>query len=392
MHSSNPLTSNPSHEEDVDGIQIDFWKMLVFFIKHYKRLILGAGLGLILGLLAWFFLGAYKLQVIVPNQWGEILSIRALEIGWSSLAREIAAEPSLSPDEASFYKTASNLLWWERVLKPNYAVTKSDLKDLVSPPEVKGIPIINFEVSLVGKNIKLAEQEILQTVTFMRNASSYISVRSIVVGYEGENLTETAAVEKDLHAIQLGSKSAKRRLVNLEELQKRFPGNNLATNQVVDPKESGAKYLPISTQIIAATSDIFAAQENIEELQTRFEQIQLLTEFLNQAKPLISKERDGIELARQLLAIEDQLRKTISKDNFSQLVVLDRIRLDLSKIQAQFIKSMDQPITPTVQRASSWVAASIGGLFGGLFIALIICIGSQYWPALKVRLEPAKST
>jgi hypothetical protein len=386
------MASDSTQNQDSDNIQIDLWKMLDFFIKHYRRLILGAGLGLILGLLAWFFLGAYKAQVIVPNQWGEISSVRALEIGWSSLAREIAAEPSLSPEEASFYKTASNLLWWEKTLKPNYAVTKSDLKDLVGPPEIKGAPIINFEVSLLGKNIKLTEQEILQTVTFMLNGSSYMSVRSIVFGYETENLIAAAAVEKDLHAAQLGSKSANRRLVNLEELQKRFPGNSLATNQVVDLKDSGAKYLPISTQIIAAKSDIFATQESIQQLQTRFEQIQLLAQFTSLAKTLVPKVRNGLELAEQLLAIEAQLRKTIPKDNLSQLVVLDRIRLDLIKIQAQFMKSMDQPITPTVQKASSWVAGSIGGLFGGLFIALIICIGSHYWPALKVRLESAKTT
>ena len=127
-------------------------------------------------------------------------------------------------------------------------------------------------------------------------------------------------------------------------------------------------------------------------MQTRFEQIQLLAEFLNQAKPLISKERDGVELAGQLLAIEAQLRKTISKDNFSQLAVLDRVRLDLLRIKVQFMQRIDLPITPRILRASSWVAMSIGGLLGGLFIALLICISLQYWPTFKVRLNSAKST
>jgi hypothetical protein len=391
MNSPNPLTSMPSHEEDSDSIQIDLWKIIDFFIQQYRRLILGAGLGLILGLVGWLFLGAYKAEVIVPNQWGEVISVRALEISWASLAREIAAEPGLSLEEASFYKSMSSMSFWEKVLKPSYAVTKSDLKDLVLSPEIKGAPIINFEISLNGKDTKLAEKQLLQIVQFMRNSSSYLAVQNIITSYENENFLGVATIEKDLNAARLQLISDNRRLVNLEELQKRFPGNSLVTNQVVDLKESGAKYLPISTQIIAAKSDIFSLQERIQQLQTRFEQAQLLTQFVSQAKPLVSKERNGVQLAEQLLAIEAQMRKTTSMDSVSQLVVLDRIRLDLLKIQVQFLSRVDQPLIPIVQRSSSWIAASVGGLFGGFFIALLISLGLQYWLAYKVRLQSAKS-
>lgn len=391
MNSPNPLTSMPSHEEDSDSIQIDLWKIINFLIQQYRRLILGAGLGLILGLVGWLFLGAYKAEVIVPNQWGEVISVRTLKTGWALLARDIASEPGLSPEEASFYKSMSSMSSWEKILKPNYAVTKSDLKDLVLSPGIKGSPIVNFEISLNGKDVKLAEKKLLKTVQFMLNSSSFLAVQNIIASYETENFLGVATIEKDLNAAQLQLIFDNRRLVNLEELQKRFSGNSLATNQVVDLKESGAKYLPISTQIIAAKSDIFSLQERIQQLQIRFEQGQLLAQFISQARPLISKERNGIQLAEQLLAIEVQMRKTTSMDSVSQLVVLDRIRLDLLKIQVQFLNRVDQPLIPIVQRSSSWIAASVGGLFSGFFIALLISLGLQYWPAFKVRLQSAKS-
>jgi hypothetical protein len=393
MNSQNPLSPALSREEDSDSIQIDLWKIVDFFIQQYLFLGLGASIGLFLGLLAWFSLSTYKVEVIVPNQWGEIVNLRTLEASWTSVAREISVESGLSSEDQSFYTTLSSTAWWKKTIRPNYALTKADLKDLVGFQEVKGVTIINLELSWSGKNSDWIEKQLLKTVEFMRFASSYTAIRNIITKYETEIFTASAVIEKDLHVAQLGLVFANRRLSNLEDLQKRFPGNSLVVNQMLDLKESGAKYLPISNQIIAAKSDIFATQESIKQLQTRLEQAQLLSQFVSQARPLmIAKERNGIKLAEQLLAIEAQLRATIAPDHLSQLVALDRIRVDLINVQTQFKNMGDQPLLPVIQRNSSWVVASAGGLLGGFFIALIICLGLQYWPALKVRLHSAKNS
>lgn len=394
MTSLNPLnqsSANSIHDEQSGLIEIDLWRIMDFFAQQYKRLVLGASIGLILSLIGWFGFGAYKAEVIVPNQWGEIANIRALEASWASLASEIVSDPKLSSEERALYRALSSAGWWNQAVKVNYALTKADLKDMVNTAEIKSASILNLEVRWTGKNSHLIEQQLLQTVNFMRYASAYMTLRNTITGYEAQNFTAIAEIEKSLHDAQLGLIFANRRLSNLEELQKRFPGNALAANQVVDPKESGAKYLPISTQIIAAKSDIFATQESIKQLQTRLEQTQLLAQFVGQAKPLIPKERNGIKLAEQLLAIEAQLRTTIAADNLSLLVVLDRIRLDLTNIQAQYVVKVDHPLIPVVVRNTSWVAASVLGLFGGFLIALIICIGVQYWPLAKERLQSAKA-
>lgn len=307
-----------------------------FLMRQYKRLFLGASIGLILGLMGCYGFVGYKAVVDVPNQWGDVASIRSLEAGWPSLVLEMANDPNLNSQEQSFYETLSSALWWNKAVRANYAVTKAGLKDLVGTSEIKGEPILGLAVTWAGKNAALIKQELLQAVGFIRFASVYLSVRNSAINYEAESFSATAAIEKKLHEARLELIFANRRLSNLEELQKRFPENTLVANQVVDLKESGAKYLPISTQIITAKSDIFATQERIKQLQPCFEQTQLLAQFVGQAKRLLLKERNGFKLTEQLLAIEAQMRTSIASENLSLLVVLDRIRMDRINIQVQY--------------------------------------------------------
>lgn len=99
------------------------------------------------------------------------------------------------------------------------------------------------------------------------------------------------------------------RVKYLEELLKRFPGNAGLNQQVIDIKDADAKYLPITTQIIAVNNDINRNKEQLMRLNDRLNQLFLIKLFLVEALPLAATELDGILLSKSLLSIEEKLRK-----------------------------------------------------------------------------------
>ena len=377
-----PSNSSCDGDEQID-MHIYFWRIAYFFLRTWKRLALGGLIGLIGSLLVWFALGNYKAELTIPNRWGDIATMRALENTWTGIAEQIVMEDKLLPEEVTFYKTLSNISWWRKNLIPLYAITKAELKDLPGTVEIKGP--MNLKLSWVGKDKSDVEKNVLKVAVFMRSASSYAGVRNLLNGYESENFSAVGIIEKDINTTELNLYYANRRLAHLEELQKRFPGNALQANQVVDPKDTGAKYLPITTQLIAAKNDIYSAQEALKQKRDRLMQTQILIEFCEKAVPLLSQDRDGIRLATQLLGIEAQLRQKVAPDNLNVTLVLDRVRIELTDIQSQYMLKTEAPLYPSVSNASGMTSAALGGLLGGMFVALLFCLCMQYWPAIKAH-------
>lgn len=379
-----PSNSSSDSDEQID-MQICLWKIADFFLSTWKRLALGGFIGLIGSLLVWFALGNYKAELTIPNRWGDIATMRALENTWTGVAEQIVMEDKLLPEEVTFYKTISNLKWWNKNLTPGYAITKAELKELAGSVEIKGPPIMNLKLSWVGKDKRNVEKNVVKAAEFMRTASSYEGVRKLLNDYESEIFSAPDTIKKEINSTELNLEYANRRLASLEELQKRFSGNTFQASQVVDPKDAGAKYLPISTQLIAAKTDIFSAQDTLKKLSNRLAQTRVLNEFFEKAMPLLSQERDGVRLATQLLGIEVQLRQKVTPNDLGTLLVLDRVRVDLINIQSQYMPKVEAPLYPSVSRASSMNSVALSGLLGGMFVALLFCLYLQYWPAIKAH-------
>lgn len=173
------------------------------------------------------------------------------------------------------------------------------------------------------------------------------------------------------------------RAKSLEELYKRYPNNSSAGQQVVDPKESAAKYLSITTQIIAANNDINQSKELLKRLEDRLVQLALTKSFLDEALPKIETTFDGLVLDKELLAIEAMLRTKIGKDDPKQQEILDQIRSQLLMIQARFTKGLEANTAPTSSGKKGVVKSTAGGLAGGFFLALLLILGQRVWSSLK---------
>lgn len=172
------------------------------------------------------------------------------------------------------------------------------------------------------------------------------------------------------------------RAKSLEDLHKRFPGGNSVGNQVVDPKDSGAKYLPISTQIIAVNNDINQSKENLQRLRDRLMQIALIKTFLDEAIPLAEKSFDGLSLDDGLLQIEQKLRTKLAKEDVRGQEILDQLHAQLLQVQARFTKGLESNTAPTSKKLGM-IKATAGSCAAAFFLTLIGLLGMRYWVNIK---------
>jgi hypothetical protein len=204
----------------------------------------------------------------------------------------------------------------------------------------------------------------------------------VLNAYEGEAIGTAADIQNQITATEIEQTYLKERVKSLDDLHKRFPGNTGANQQVVDPKDSGAKYLPITTQIIAVNNDINQNKESLIRLNDRLNQITLMKQFLVEALPLADTELDGILLSKSLLSIQDKLRKGLPATDIKNRQALDQLRSQLLTIEARFTKGLESN-TPPVTKKTGMLKATAGGLAGAGFLMLVILLGRKVLGNLK---------
>ena len=169
-------------------------------------------------------------------------------------------------------------------------------------------------------------------------------------------------------------------LNQLEDLRKRFPDSSAAGQLLLDPKESGAKYLPLTTQIIATKQEINQSRENIERLNRRLIQLGLIEQFLVEAKASASQTFNGLSLITNLLSIEKKLRTTLPTNSPSSVEILDQLRAQFLQIQGRFSGGLE-PI-PTI-KSTGLIKAILAGSITGFLLTLFWLLGRQSWLTAK---------
>jgi len=151
---------------------------------------------------------------------------------------------------------------------------------------------------------------------------------------------------------------------------------------VVDPKDSGAKYLPLATQIVAVNNDINGSKEVLARLQKRLEQIGLIKAFIDQAIPLQDQTFDGLALDDQLLVIEGSLRSKLGKGDANGQELLDQLHSQLLAIQVRFTKGLEANTAPTASK-KGMIKSTAGGLVAAFFLMLLALLGQRVWVSIK---------
>jgi hypothetical protein len=176
-------------------------------------------------------------------------------------------------------------------------------------------------------------------------------------------------------------------------LRTRFPGNVVVgSQQVVDLKDSNAKYMPISTQIVAVQSDINAAQEDLARMRDKLAQSALLRAFVAKAQEETGKLHNGFALIDQLLKIVDGLRTAASQDDENAQLVLNTLQADLVKARTFYTKGLEIRLAPSVT-PPALALPLVGGLLLGGFAMLVFLLLRNALKALRAKqaLAPAQA-
>ncbi|MBU3607784.1 hypothetical protein [Polynucleobacter nymphae] len=366
--------------------EISLIDIVNFVQESWKKLLAASIVGAVLGLTGWFFLGSYQAEYVLFNiNSVDLISWKNLQKSLPNLAAQVVEENKIPQDQAAVYKTMAQEQWWQKNVAPAYALSKADTKDLgaISKDlDAASTTILSLTITAAGSSKEKAIDNVRNASQFLRSGGAYLQLHSLLNGYESQTISEVANLQQKITTTQIEMGYQQERAKSLEDLHKRFPGGVNVNGQVVDPKDSGAKYMPISTQIIAVNNDINASKESLARLSKRLEQIAIIKTFIDQAIPLQDQTFDGLALNEQLLAIESALRSKLAKGDSNGQALLDQLRAQLLSIQVRFTKGLEANTAPVATK-KGMIKTTAGGLAAAFFLMLLALLGQQLWIKIK---------
>ena len=379
--------------------EISFVDIVNFLVESWKKLATAGVIGAFLGLSGWLLLGSYQADYVLLNNVNtntntntntniyalDLVSWKTIQKSLPNLAAQIEDEGKAPEGQARLYRSLSDEQWWQKNVSPSYAISKADTKDLATISkdlDLASTTILSLTLKAEGPTKEKSVENVRAVANFLRTGSAYLQIRNILNGYESETISTAADLQKRITSTEIEMGFQVQRAKSLEDLHKRFPGGNNNSNQVVDPKDSGAKYLPLATQIIAVNNDINQSKETLQRLRDRLAQIGLMKIFVDQAIPLAEKTYNGLVLDAQLLELEGVMRANLSKEDIKQQEALDQLRGQLLSVQARFTKGLEGNTAPTAIKRGM-IKSTAGGLAGTFLLILLVLLGQRLWTNIK---------
>ena len=385
------VAEQPSNEED----GINFGQVIDFVGAEWKRLAIGAAAGLVLGAGGWAVLSNYKAEQVLVNNiraGGEgaisFLSWRGLQQNLPLLASQLVEQKKVRPEDESQYRAMTSAQWWAKNVKPTYSLTKGDTKDFASLSkdlQDGATTILNLVVTANGSSKEAAIEHVTTATQFIKQGSAYLSVKNLIANWDSQKLNTEAALQKKITDTDVDLKFLRQRAANLEAMRQKFPQNvTVSTQQVVDLKDSSAKYMPISTQLVAVNTEINNASESLERMRNELAQTKVMSEFLKQAKPVVDASTDGLALIEKLLEISQGLRAGAGAADVNAIQVLNNINAELVGVRTSFQRSLEADLLPQTSRSGPLQPVA-GGLVGGFVVTLLYALGRRAYGAYKAR-------
>jgi len=352
-------TSEEISIEDITKfIKEEFWKISISGL-----------LGIVLSLIFCFLTAQYQAKLIYTNYSG--IDIPKLKTLQASLPK-LYEETEKSNSQNAFLKSEK---LWETSVKPNILIKKADGKDLldVSALTKASNSIPTIEIVGYGTSKPKAIQNAETISIFFINGSSYLQLRDLIRNYDLRSIAVVSNAQKKVSALEIESVYLEKRIKNLNSLKNQFPNAINAGSQVVDAKDSGAKYLPISTQIIAATTDLNGIQEQLARLKDEESQVKVYSSFADSGKKLLTETFDSKQLIDKLLIVIEGIQKSIPPSNTIQINAAESIKVDLKSIQTDNLYGLRQigEIDVSYPKYVKYLGI---GLFAGLMCGLIFSV------------------
>ena len=382
--------SYPENEAEISLLDI-----VNFLQASWKKLILASVVGAVLGLGGWFVLGSYSAEYVLLNNNNnnnsyalDLVSWKMLQKSLPNLADQMIEENKAPENQASLFRAMSSDAWWQKNAVPSYALSKADTKDLAGISkdlDAASTTILNLTLTATGSSKEQSIDNARAVSQFLRSGGAYLQLRSLLNGYESQTISTAAEVQQKIANAQIELGYQRERVKALEELHKRYPNSSTGTmvNQQVESGSTNGKYLPLTSQIIAANTDINQSKESIVRLQRRLDQIALTKTFLDQALPLQDQTFDGLALDKQLLEIESSLRAKLANDDSNGVEFLNELHAQLLAIQVRFTKGLEANTAPTSSGKKGMTKSTASGLAAAFFLMLLVLLGGRVWQTIK---------
>ena len=340
-----------------------------FIKEEFWKISISALLGIILSLILGFITAQYQAKLIYTNYSGiDIPRLKTLQASLPKLYEEVDKNNS----QNGFLKSEKV---WETSVKPNILIKKEDGKDLldVSALTKASNTIPTIEIIGYGTSKAKAIQNAETISNFFINGSSYLQLRDLIRNYDLRSIAVVSNAQKKVSALEIESVYLEKRIKNLNSLKNQFPNAINAGSQVVDAKDSGAKYLPISTQIIAATTDLNGIQEQLARLRDEESQVKVYSSFVDSSKKILTETFDPKQLIDKLLVVIEGIQKSIPPSNTIQVNAAESIKVDLKSIQTDNLYGLRQ--IGEIDVSSPKYVKYLGiGLFVGLMFGFMLSI------------------
>ncbi|OZB49330.1 MAG: hypothetical protein B7X60_01480 [Polynucleobacter sp. 39-45-136] len=378
---SSPLPPEPSQN---DG-EISLLGIISFLADSWKKLAIAGIAGAVLGLSGWLVLGKYEAKISLANANANAItlsSLKALQQTLPNLAAQMVEKNRVPQGQEAIYKAMSDVAWWPKHLTPVFSLSKADIKDLGPAYKSEANPILFLMVEVGASSRDLAIEQAKVASQFLRSGAMYLGAQTMLKAQEIGLLNARAEIDQKYNSTLIELEYQKERLRGLEDLAKRFPVENRVSSQVVDPKDSGAKYMPLSTQIIAINTEINANTELLKRLADKKQYLGSVEQWHSIAKTVAANSQNGIDLNAQLLKLEAAQRAQAGANNPRALFFFDEVRASLLANEATYALGLvESPVVSVTRRGM--IKSTAGGLAATFFLMLLFLLGQRVWANIK---------
>ena len=373
----------PNHEiiDEGNDQELSLRDLVNFIREFYKQIFYFALAGLIFGCSSVFLI-PYTARISLSNN--ADISLSELRYYLTQIPRvDIDDQKNKSNKGGKLY--ADEIFWREHV-KPITLLNKSDGKDLLdaSSLNVDGSKISSIQIFTKVPSTGDAAQQLEQIKDDFISGIKFVLARDLIRELALEALTINNEMKSKYSTSEIELEYLQKRIKNLHKLKNQFPRSINIKTQVVDAKDGGSKYLPITTQIIAATTDANNLVEALAKYEDAASKSVVKVLFVKKAKPLLPSDNHNPLLLQDLLSICEQIASNLSDPN--QMLEIERIKQRLAAIQITKINRLTESGAVSFERKSP-LTFSLFGLLAGLLIGLLVAFGVNIYRKMNLSAE-----
>jgi hypothetical protein len=375
------MNQQNTETQSVSDDEISLTEIIDFFAEHLKDILLCSLIGAVIGACYLWINSTYVNTIVIRNDFGaDIALIRKLSQDLPLYAKE-------KEELDDFYKKIANEKFWIKNLKPVFSITKEDLKEIKEKLTDKvetGASINRLELTYQGKDKSKNTIDTEEVFNFLKTTFLRIKIKELFENYKLELQVGKLGIDKKIIEIKNEISYLKIRAKNLEELKNRFPSNQSASiNQVLDPKDSASKYLPVSTQLVAIYSELNNLDEQLKRNQDNTDAYEVKEKIYTKFESVNNEEKSEIDKLKIIFNTLNEESKNLERSSgykLSTAIALRNLANDVNNILL-----IDKNKFEILDRRSelnfkplSVLFGAFAGLMFGIFFSFALKVKKKY--------------